>query len=573
MSAKIPLREDSELTLEGTPRVRKYRRSPQQKAAKAARDAVKEKQKELDRLARKVNKKKQILKKTQNKSKVIEKAIKGEAAIIEEEVSRRSTLKEYVEDQEVVFRPNDGPQRDFLSASEEEVLYGGAAGGGKSYGLLANALEFIHRPACRVLILRKTIDELEELIWKSKDLYLKAFPKAEYKKSDRIWEFPSGGTITFDYLDKDEDVTRYQGQSFTLICFDELTHWHNSYAWDYLRSRLRTTDPEIKVYMRATTNPGGRGSDWVKKMFVEPEQPGVAFWARDQETGKILRYPANHPLKANRPLFRRRFIPARLQDNPYLWKDGEYEKQLLALPEIERKRLLEGDWDVSDGAAFPEFSKLIHTIDPQVYFASTKGAIPNSWLRFRSMDLGYSSPACVLWGAVNRNNSTLIIYRELYIKQKTVEELGAMIQMMETNDPFPSDAVLDEDCFNKKGVISPGETLNRKYGLRFRPSDRDRIMGKGQIHKRLQYTEDQEPKLLIYQGCKNLIRELQNIPLSKTNSEDVDTKASDHAYDALRYMCMLRKVDTPTPMDRIKLLQGRYGDLQRKTIQDPVFNY
>lgn len=570
---KLPLREDTELTLEGTPRKRQYRRSAQQRAAKAARDAVKEKQKELDKLTRKVDSKKSLLKKTQNKSKVIEKAIKGEAAVIEEEVSRRSTLRDYVADQDVAFKPNDGPQRDFLAASEEEVLYGGAAGGGKSYGLLANALEYIHRPACRVLILRKTIDELEELIWKSKELYIKAFPKAEYKKSDRTWEFPSGGTITFDYLDKDEDVTRYQGQSFTLICFDELTHWHTPYAWDYLRSRLRTTDPEIKVYMRATTNPGGRGSDWVKKMFVEPAPPGEAFWARDQESGKILRYPPNHPLKANRPLFRRRFIPARLQDNPYLWKDGEYEKQLLALPEVERKRLLEGDWDVTEGAAFPEFSKYEHTYDQDVYFEKYGGLVPNSWIRFRSMDYGYSSPSCVLWGAMDRFTNTLVIYRELYIKQKTPDEIGAMIVRMEANDPTPTDAVLDESCFNRKGTISEGEQLN-KHGLRFRASDRDRISGKLQIHKRLKKDEvTGKPKLIILKGCRNLIRELGNIPLSKTDSEDVDTKASDHAYDALRYMCMLRKVDTPMPMDRIRMLQSRYQEMNRRTVFDPVFNY
>ena len=148
------------------------------------------------------------------------------------------------------------------------------------------------------------------------------------------------------YLEQDKDVLRYQGQSFTWVGFDELTQYPTPFAWDYLRSRLRSTDPEIELYMRATSNPGGPGHGWVRKMFITPTTPGKSFWATDIETGDVLKYPQRHS-KAGKPLFRRRFIPAQLKDNPYLYESGDYEAMLLSLPETQRRQLLEGNWDIA----------------------------------------------------------------------------------------------------------------------------------------------------------------------------------------------------------------------------------
>ena len=95
------------------------------------------------------------------------------------------------------------------------------------------------------------------------------------------------------YLEQDKDVLRYQGQAFTYIGVDELTQYSTPYAWDYLRSRLRTVDPNLPVHMRATTNPGGPGHQWVKKMFIDPAVHNSAFWATDINSGETLRYPAD----------------------------------------------------------------------------------------------------------------------------------------------------------------------------------------------------------------------------------------------------------------------------------------
>ena len=270
-------------------------------------------------------------------------------------------IRESIEENtEVVFRPNKGPQVDFLAAPEKEVLYGGAAGGGKSFAMLVDLLRYASNGNHRALLLRRTLAELTELVDQSRKLYPKAFPGAVFRESKNTWSFPSGATALFSYVDKDNDVTRYQGQSFTWIGVDELGQYPTPYVWNYLRSRLRTTDPEIQTYMRASANPGGVGGWWLKKMFVDPAIPNEPFWATDIDSGNILRYGPNHPEHADEPLYQRRFIPARLTDNPFLMESVEYEAMLLSLPEVERRRLLEGDWDVADGAAFSEFDRSVH---------------------------------------------------------------------------------------------------------------------------------------------------------------------------------------------------------------------
>jgi hypothetical protein len=437
-------------------------------------------------------------------------------------------------EQELIFSPNPGPQTEFLAAPEKEVLYGGAAGGGKSYALLVDPLRYADNGNFRGLLLRRTLGELAELIDQSKKLYPKAFPSAYFRESKNLWVFPSGSTLLMSYVDKDQDVTRYQGQAFSWIGVDELGHYPTPYVWDYLRSRLRTTDQSIETYMRASANPGGVGGWWIKKMFIDRSEPNRPFPAADIDSGEPLLYPPNHA-KAGEPLFYRKFIPARLTDNPYLMASGEYEAMLLSLPEVERRRLLDGDWDVAEGAAFSEFNRHHHICDPF--------EIPSGWPRFRAADYGFSSPSCVLWGAVDHDGN-IWIYREVYEKRLTADDLADTIYEAEAFDPPMYASILDKSCWNRvAGAPSVAQTMIER-GVRWLPSNSDRIAGKLQVHKRLQLNrETEEAKLRIFSNCTNLIRTLPALPLSRTNSEDVDTKAEDHAYDALRYMCMAQQIN------------------------------
>jgi hypothetical protein len=513
-----------------------YILSRQEKARRATQKRINEAKKDADRKIRNAQRQKERARAKERAARKVENALNGRGTTVLDMADVNAlpkAVRELVGDSEIVFQPNAGPQEEFLSAPEQDVLYGGAAGGGKSFALLADPLRYCHNPNHRGLLLRRTLDELTELINKSRQLYPKAFPGAVFRESKSTWVFPSGATIWFSYLDKDNDVTRYQGQAFNWIAIDEITQYPTPYVWEYLRSRLRSTDAELSanLSMRCTANPGGVGGWWVKKMYIDQGTPGRAFVPKDIESDKLFVYPQGHP-KEGKPLYYRKFVPARLTDNPYLMQDGQYEAMLLSLPETERKRLLDGDWDVAEGAAFPEFNKYKHVVDPF--------DLPTNWPRIRAADYGYTSPSCVLWGAIDWDNN-IWVYRELYVKHFTAELLAGKILEMEEHDPAPHYSVLDASCWNRTGMgPSIAETMIRS-GCRWTPSDRNRIAGKMEIHRRLADNEfSKEPTLKLFNTCTNIVRQLSGIPLSKSNSEDVDTKAEDHAYDALRYMLMTR---------------------------------
>ena len=436
---------------------------------------------------------------------------------------------------EVIFEPNPGPQTNFLAATEQEVLYGGAAGGGKSYAMVADPVRYLSNPNSRMLLVRRSTEELRELISVSKQLYPRAIPGIKFMERDKTWVAPSGATLWMSYLDRDDDVMRYQGQAFNWIGFDELTQWPTPYAWNYMRSRLRSTKAAgLPLYMRATSNPGGPGHAWVKKLFIDPERPGTSFWARDED-GTVITWPKGHS-REGQPLFKRRFIPATLFDNPYLSDDGMYEANLLSLPEHQRRQLLEGDWDINEGAAFPEFSRRMHVVEPY--------QIPSNWVRFRAADYGYGSYTGVLWFAIVPGTEQLVVYREMYVSKVIATDLADMILEVEEGEKIRY-GVLDSSLWHNRGDTGPSlaEQMILK-GCRWRPADRSkgsRVAGKNEVHRRLQLDDfTQEPRLVIFSNCTNLISQLPSLPLSKNNPEDVDTTAEDHLYDALRYGVMTR---------------------------------
>jgi hypothetical protein len=522
---------------------RGYNFHSSQKAKIAARRAVKKDEKELEKLNRKVQNKKKTLATKKTAFKKLDAMSDNQITSVEEIDSLPDNVKKHIEesDDTVVFQANEGPQTEFLAAGELDVLYGGAAGGGKSYAMLVDPLRYCHKPVHRALILRRSMPELRELIDKSRELYPKAFPGCKFREVEKLWNFPSGAKIEFGFLERDADVYRYQGQAYSWIGFDEITHLPTEFGWNYLASRLRTTDPEIVPYLRCTANPGGVGAHWVKKRYVDPNEPNKAFEGSDGLT--------------------RKFIPARLDDNPYLAEDGRYEQMLKALPAVQRKQLLEGNWDITEGAAFAEFDPDFHVIPPF--------QIPVGWERVKGIDYGYASESACVWGAIDPSDRTLIIYRELYQKNLTGVDLAQLITQMEIEDPFSVAGVLDTAAWNRTGTTGPtvGETLVRA-GHKLRRADKNRIQGKIQIHEYLKVQQSGRPRIQIFNTCPNLIRELQSIPLDRSNPEDVDTHAQDHAYDALRYLIMSRpKVNDPLAQLRHMRMEQAY------TPADSEFGY
>jgi len=541
-----------------------YNLSVKERARRAAQKKLRAAKKRAEKSTKAAEDKRRYARKMAESMGKVEKALNGsETTVIDQgDLSDLPpAVSDLIEDSEIVFKPNSGPQEEFLSASERDVLYGGAAGGGKSFALLADPLRFCHNPNHRGLLLRRTLDELTELIDKSRQLYTKAFPGAKFRESKSTWHFPSGATIWFTYLDKDKDVTRFQGQAFNWIGIDEITQYPTPYVWDYLRSRLRSTDPELQnhLYMRCTANPGGVGGWWVKKMYIEGTPENKPFPAFDLDTKSPFVWPAGHE-KAGQPLFFRKFVPARLTDNPYLMADGQYEAMLRSLPEVERKRLLEGDWDVAEGAAFPEFSRSKHVVEPF--------ELPTNWPRIRAADYGYAAPSCVLWGAIDWDNN-IWIYRELYEKHLTAEQLADRILEAEELDPVPHYTVLDSSCWNKTGFGPSIAEVMMRQGVRWTPADRNRIQGKMEVHRRLaDEPYSGEPRLRFFSSCQNIVKQIAGIPLSKSNSEDVDTKSEDHAYDALRYMLMTRMTGYASIHSQLSAIKNHVYK-----VQDEVFGY
>ena len=484
-------------------------------------------QKALTKQKNKINKTKTDLSNARKKRDAIIKtsnALEGKkSSIVETEDLKEltPTVQEHAKEN-IVFEPNNGPQTQFLAASEREVFYGGARGGGKSYAMLVDPLRFCHKEHHRCLLLRRSMPELRDMINHSQRLYPKAYPGAKWREQEKEWRFPSGARIEFGYAENLTDVLRYQGQSYTWIGIDELPQYPTPEIYNFLRSSLRSVDPDIPVFMRATGNPGNIGSMWVKEMFVDPGEPNKPF---DVLINTII----------GQKKITRKFIPAKLQDNPYLMQTDDYLVMLSSLPEVQRKQFLDGDWSAFEDCAFPEFDVIRHVSEPF--------EIPRNWHRFRTCDWGYSSHACCLWIAIDFDNN-LWVYRELYTKRMTADVFAKKVLEIEQGE-YIRYGVLDSSTWAKRGDIGPSiaETMIQQ-GCKWRPSDRSpksRVNGKLELHKRLSFDEKtEEPKLRIFNNCKNLLRTFPLLPTDRNNPEDVDTRVEDHAYDALRYGVMSR---------------------------------
>ncbi len=214
---------------------------------------------------------------------------------------------------------------------------------------------------------------------------------------------------------------------------------------------------------------------------------------------------------------------------------------LLSLPEKLKKMWLDGRWDIVEGAAFEEFDPDVHVVQPF--------DIPSNWTKFRAADWGFSSPFCVLWMAVDYDN-TIFVYREFYGKGLTADIFAQKVRDMERGE-YVQYGVLDSSTWSRRGDIGPPvPEIMRLNGCVWRPSDRSpgsRKSGKMEVHRRLRLFENEQgittAKLKIFSTCRNLIRTLPMLPFDPTDPEDIDTRGDDHCYDSLRYGLMSRPME------------------------------
>lgn len=449
-------------------------------------------------------------------------------------------------------------QRAFIEAQADEVLFGGAAGGGKSYGQLVDALLYALKYAgSKQLILRRTFPELNRsLILVSLAIYPKE--AARYNDSIKRWKFINGSVIEFGYCEAEKDVYRYQGAEYDVIRFDELTHFTQT-QYSYLISRVRGVNNFPKM-MKSSTNPGGVGHAWVKERFIDGYTPDKVH--TDALGRRFL------------------FLPSLVQDNKFLMEsDPEYIKRLEQLPEKERKALLYGDWDIFEGQVFAEWRndrrgyktrKGSHVIEPF--------RIPKEWRRFRAFDFGYAKPFAVLWFAVDYDGRAYL-YRELYgctgepdvgIKW-TAQQIAREIRKIEDSEEKGQHiiGIADPAIWNKTGSQDGSiADMMQAEGVYFEKGNHDRLAGKMQVHYRLAMDEEGLPMLYVFETCRNTIRTLPLLQYDDLRPEDVDTKQEDHIFDSIKYFLMANPIP---PRVHVKPKEKPFNPLEPEP--DPMTKY
>ena len=456
----------------------------------------------------------------------------------------------------VVWEPQE-KQKIFMSRTEDEALYGGAAGGGKSDALVIEALRQVHIPHYKALILRKTYKQLSELIEKSQNYYKRAFPRAKYNGSSYTWSFPSGAIIRFGNLHHTSDKLNYQGHAYDYIAFDELTQFEYD-EYMYLLSRNRPNGPGTKVYIRSTANPGGIGHGWVKERFIDAMPPMTT----KTET-VVIENPSGGVIKRK---MSRIFVPSLIFDNTALMEnDPNYISRLASLPKAEKQALLYGDWNSFSGQVFTEWVDDPEHYDDRVHtHVISPFLVPEDWSIWQSYDHGYSRPFSVGWYAVSPDK---VIYRvrEFYGCDGTpnvgikmdAQSIAQNIKRIEREDEnlkrFEGRILRigDPAIWQSQGTESIGALMERE-GVYIDKGDNTRIAGKMQIHHRLKFDEKGRPLFQVFNTCKHFIRTIPTLVYDEADVEDVDTNCEDHIYDEFRYICMRNPVTRRQIEERIR---------------------
>ncbi|WP_327066888.1 hypothetical protein [Kitasatospora sp. NBC_01302] len=421
------------------------------------------------------------------------------------------------------FTPNPGPQSTFLSLPDEnlDVLYGGAAGGSKSTSLLMYGLRACYRwPGLQAFWFRRSFPELEQSVLRMLARY--NFARAlggRYNGSTHELRFSNGSVFTFGHAKNISEVSALQSAEINLLLIDERTTIPPDVV-DQLYVRVRSGVAGVPCLgIRSATNPGGIGHSRVRAEYVDATGHGE----REIEDGNGRR---------------RIFIQARVSDTPQL--GDEYKRNLQGLDEKIRKAYLEGDWGVFAGQAFSEWRYDRHVVQPVT--------VPTSWRRFAGVDWGYTAPWAVLWGAVDEDDRVWI-YRELYATQVAESEQAKRIVAAEEGEAVAA-RYADDAMWASRGEAKPIATVYSENGAHLTAAGKgpgSRISGWQRVHSYLAEAPacphhralgwETCPRLHVFPQAENLIRTLPSLPHATVgNPEDIDTKAEDHAPDALRYL-------------------------------------
>ena len=415
----------------------------------------------------------------------------------------------------------------FLKDKHRHIAYGGARGGGKSWAVRTKSKLLAFRyPGIKILIVRKTYKELQNNHIEQLTAELAGF--AKYNRSDKMFRFPNGSTISFGYCANEGDLGQYQGAEYDVVFIDEAGQLQESWIRK-INLCVRGTNgfPKRTYY---TLNPGGPGHAYFKRVFVDRN------FNPDEDPNDYF------------------FIQAKVEDNKALMDtQPDYLRELENLPPTLRAAWKDGRWDVYEGQFFEDFRddpehyqdrRWTHVIEPF--------EIPDGWKICRSYDFGYGKPFSCAWWAVDYDGT---IYRimELYGCTRTPNE-GVKwtpdkqfeeIHKTEMQHPWLKGkniiGVADPAIWDASRGESVADTAAR-YGVFFTPGDNERIAGWMQCHYRLQFDEDGYPRMYVFNTCRAFIRTIPLLIYDEHKVEDLDTTMEDHVADEWRYFCMSRPI-------------------------------
>lgn len=435
-------------------------------------------------------------------------------------------------------------QRKFHESRANEVLYGGAAGGGKSYAICWDAfVRCMKYPGTSAYLFRRTFPELEQTLIKTMRMIVPE-TLGKYYASNHEMQFVNGSVARFAHLSDESDVIKYQGAEIQWLYFDELTHFSEG-MYNYIKTRLRAPKRlGVHPCVRSASNPGGPGHGWVKARFVDSTDVGQHTVVKTFDIKG-----ADGQMKTLRSVCE--YIPATVLDNPHI--DELYIAELEQKPAKLRDALLLGKWDAFEGQAFPEFVN-----DPEHYrdglytHVIEPFDIPLHWTRYVSFDHGFSRPFSFGAWAVDPDGR-VYRYKELYGCKKGEANVGLMLTPGEIaarladwlepefREGLHITGIADPAIWDESRGTCVEEQIRKVFsGVIFRKGDNTRMPGKMQVHERMRFDEDGRPMMYVFNTCTDFIRTIPTLCYDDHKVEDIDTAGEDHIYDETRYFLMSR---------------------------------
>lgn len=430
-------------------------------------------------------------------------------------------------------------------------------GGGKTEALVMGDLRFVAHPSHRSLTLRRTQDDLQEILDRQKMIYEAICPAANWVESRRRWEWPSGAFSQLGSAHRIHDIEQYKSFEYNLVNFDELTLFER-YQYIYMLSRNRSKSEDLPLMMRAGTNPDGPGHAWVFNRFIKDRDPYTIYRTVSLLPGLSEDGGDKHVTLTQQ------FIPSTVFDNPMLSGRDEYIAGLMSMGKQLAEALLYGKWDYFRGQMFPYGEEAgLKEVE--------RGVKDTRYYVVRCLDYGWTDHTVVYWllvypDRVGDPEPDIEIVKELAVTETNVRDIAGYIKRIEAGlrrddgiNP-PTMSVIDPSAKARKMDGRDTMSLFEENGVWFTEANNDRQAGWARVRDVLE-----NGRLGYWKGEAPYLRHtLPKLVRDPRKADDIKPKQNDHGADSLRYGLMeIRDHTSVVP---------RVEDYSRRSNQDQHFD-